>query len=272
MFECLTRRANFFARTKSRPRTDTELIQCIPTRELKYTIRESSYYRKHCPSLDLEALSRPELNELYARARKYACTSIVNSLYRVDRLRPNEVNHLYCKRSKFRILARTRTNWEEGSMEDTASRRNFLSFSVLEHRNLSHFPGLVLYGYRSHLTPSMIGHISHIDANTLPYANNWTELTEDFDELLDIDDLLDRTLEKRTYCQLSIATNYTDDSGIFYPFLPDCIICIGKINRDAQDANHRTGLPILLLHPADDTICHVHNFYDTPDLAHPYIL
>lgn len=271
MFECLTRRAHFLARTKTHPKTDAELIQQISAYELKYTIRESSYYRKHCQPLDLEALSRPELNELYAHARKYACSSIVNSLYRVDHLKP-DVNHLYCKRSKFRILARTRTNWETGSMEETASRRNFLSFCVLEHRNLSHFPGLALYGYRSHLTPSMIGHISHIDANTLSYANNWTELTEDFNELLDIDDLLNRTLEKQTYCQLSIATNYTDDSGVFYPLLPDCIISIGKIDRNAEDASQRTGLPILLIHPADNTICHVHDFYATPDLAQPYIL
>ena len=296
MFNCLNRTTKFQSRSQLTLTSESEIIQQLTNQELIRAIDGSSFYRKHCqetankaphpgskphqsahnPShpADLQQVSRPELEQLYTKARNCACNSIIRSLYRTDKLRPKEVNHLYCRHSKFRLLARVRTNWESGDMATTADQRNFLSFSILSERNLSHFPGLVLYGYYSHLCTSMIGFISHIDADTHSYAENRLQLTENSEELLDIDDLLARTLADQTYCQISIASKYPDpdDPTILHPFLPDCIVCINKIDRNSRSISDQTGLPILLIHPSNQTFYRVHDFFGTPELAHPHIL
>ena len=126
------------------------------THELMYSVIESSFVRKKNIALDRYYIGRPELEQLHKYCRCYACESIVGSLMSFKDARPGQIYHLYCDREHFYILARVRTNWEQKTIEETAEDRKFLSFTVLTENNLSHFPGRVLYGYYTGITPSMI--------------------------------------------------------------------------------------------------------------------
>lgn len=225
-------------------------------------IENSSYFSKNnVRNSDLWQILRPEYNydidlshnyysdiiNLYHKCREYATTSIVNSLYPLNKL-SGKVTHIRDKH--YNILARVRTMWEVADLAETFEKRTFCSFSILTEKNMSHYGNGVLYGYFTDVSADMIAHISPIDSLSNASAEFESQLTEKMNKLLDIDDLNEATLKAKTYCQLCIKTK-TKAGKILWT---ECIICIDKIDEKSQKTADELGLNIVVLHKSPDTI------------------
>lgn len=252
--------------------TEREVIGHLPDEMLFDAIEEASLWRKKLhKTTNLSKANREELVEIYQKCRNYATESIVKSLYPVNELK-TPVRHLYCAKNKFCLLTRVRTNYEAPTLEETAEQRTYLSYSLVNEKNLSHFPGLVWYGFRTGITPAMIGIISPYDADTRSWAENRLELGIEKDYLLDAEDLLSASTDIPTYSQISIKSNSVTYSGPIVtrtPVKPDCVLCVNFIDEVSQRAAHDQKLPILVLHTSPTTICRIHDFFSTKELENP---
>ena len=188
-----------------------------------------------------------EIMSLYHKCRKYATSSIISSLYPLNK-HSGKVTHIRDK--KFNILARVRTMWECPGLAETFEKRTFCSFSVLTEKNMSHYGKAVLYGYYTGVTEDLIAHIYPCDSLSLASAKFECDLTDKTNMLLDIEDLNQYTLECRTYNQLCIKTKGKDGKILW----PDCIICIDEIDGSSQYAADMQNLDIVVLHKNEDTI------------------
>lgn len=252
----------------------TEVLANLDTEGLLWQIHGSSYYTKKIGKIHItQATSSRMLAKMYLRCRDYACSSIVNSLMSFDELQPGRVYHIDCDNCKpFHILARVRTNVEDPTIEATAERRKFLSFSILTEKNLSHFPGRVLYGYRTGVEPSMIGYIYEHDGDTQEQVETRWELAEIPKELLDCSDLCARALKRKTYCQVSVESKYKKPDGASEPLRPDAVLAINKITADDRRAATMRNLPILILQQGRNTVATIEDFFFIPEFAFPKYL
>lgn len=235
-----------------------ELIKLLSDADLLGYIKNSSAYHKGIiKKIPLDP-SRAQLENLYRRCRTYATKSIVSGLTPVKQITSN---HLYCKDSvhPFRILARVRTDCDVADIAQNAARRTYQSFSILENQNLSHFPGEVLYGYYTGITPEMIGYIYPMDANTVDTAEDRLLLTYVPEIILDLDDLLLKTRKHGTYCQLSVFTRCKAKDGTIVPLRPDCIIAIDEISEADRAAAATEHLDIITIHSTPQTLHRVHD-------------
>lgn len=252
--------------------TEKEVISLLPDEILTTAIEESSLWRKNLNgTVNLLDAKRETLVEIYQKCRNYATESIIQSLYPVDQLK-EPVQHLYCSRDKFNILTRVRTNYEAPTVAETAKQRTYLSYTLVSEQNLSHFPGLVWYGFRTGITAIMIGMIAPYDADTRSWAENRLELGPEKEVLLDAEDLMLASTVMRTYSQISVKSNsvtYTGPVVNRTPIKPDCVLCINRIDKISERASKDQKLPILVLHTNSATVCHIHDFFETRDLANP---
>lgn len=242
--------------------------------ELYYPLESSSYARKEIGEQIPLSMSRETLEDLYKKARKYACESIAGSLKVFENMKAGKIYHIYCGSAHFYILARVRTNYEKGTIKETARNREFLSFSILTERNLSHFPGRVIYGYQN-ISPSMIGYICHCDADTYAYAETRLELSEYPEELLDIEDLCAKALQEETYCQISVRSKVKLYKGPMVSesvLLPSVVIAIDMPTKDDFLAARLRRLPIVVLHRGPETIMNVYDMFFTPGLSNPTLI
>lgn len=235
-----------------------ELIKLLSDANLLGYIKNSSAYHKGIIKKVPLDPSRAQLENLYRRCRTYATKSIVSGLTPVNQIASN---HLYCEDSAhpFRILARVRTDCDVADIAQNAARRTYQSFSILENQNLSHFPGEVLYGYYTGITPEMIGYIYPMDANTVDTAEDRLLLTCVPEIILDLDDLLLKTRKHGTYCQLSVFTRCKTENGTIAPLRPDRIIAIDKISGADQNAAASEGLKIVTIHSTPQTLCRIYD-------------
>ena len=250
-----------------------DMIREMFDEELRYSLETSSYIKKVFKK-QVSSMDRAELENLYKKARGYACESIANHLKTFEGMDTGKVYHLDCSNDCFYILARVRTNYERSTIEETARERDFLSFSILTEKNLSHFPGRVIYGYQR-ISPSMIGYICHRDADTFAYARTRLELSEFPEELLDIEDLCANALLEKTYCQVSIRSKITSYIGPIIAtetLLPSIVIAIDSPSKDDLLAATQRKLPILVLHRSAETIMNVYDMFFTPELSSPKLI
>lgn len=204
---------------------------------------------------ELFRMSRKQLVNAYQVCRIFATTSIASSLTPLTKFGANA--ELNCARDKFRILARVGTEYDGATAEETAEKRLYQSFSILEEQNLSHFPGEVLYGYYTGVTAEMIGFIFPMDANTGPTAENRFFLNDTHEFLLDSVDLIEKTRRHGSYNQVSVFTRTKTESDEIAPLRPDCIIAIDGANAATKEAAERERLNILTIHRASNTIFRV---------------
>lgn len=200
-------------------------------------------------NIDFEHDYYLEIMDLYHKCRDYATSSIVSSLYPLNRL-SDKVTHI--RNESFNILARVRTGmlFEGKTLEETFIKRTFCSFSILNQRNVSHYGDDVLYGYYTNVSKNLIAHIYPIDSLSSAGVRYESELTDRINMLLDIYDLNEATLLQKTYNQLCIKTK--DENGNI--LWPDCIICIDEIDEKSQKIADNLGLNIVVLHKNEDTI------------------
>ena len=241
---------------------------------LRYYIDNSSYAKKH-KLPNLTELTRKELEMTYAACRDYACNSLIESLTTFDDAKNDQVKELDCNKDSFFLLARVRTNWESQTVEETAEERKYMGFTILTEKNLSHFPGRVLYGYRSGVDKSMIAHIYPCDSNTDGYETDPLKLTNLPEILLDIEDLCKEALRLKAYSQVTIETKTTkQQKGIKKgtTLTPDAVIAIDEISPDDKLAAKERRLPIVLIHKGRQTIMRVFDAHERAELANPALI
>ena len=251
----------------------SELAKRLSIDDLRQRIELSSYARKHKNVVPITA--RKELEKAYVVCRDYACSSIVNSLMSFHDLKGGQIYHLDCNKDSFYVLARVRTNWESKTMEETAEARRYVGFTMLTEKNLSHFPGRVLYGYQKGIDPSMIAHIYPYDSDTDGYETDPLKLTKHPEMLLDAKDLASEALRLKAYCQVTIETKVAKrrdgvDKGAV--LLPDVVVAIDKISSDDKLAAKERGLPIVLIHRGSKTIMEVFDAHERAELANPALI
>ena len=244
--------SNIFEMSSKKFRRLTEVIE-KSSYFSKNDIRNSALWKflisKDENNIDFEHDYYSDIMDLYHECREYATSSIVNSLYPLNKL-SDKVTHI--RNEPFNILARVRTGmlFEGKTLEETFTKRTFCSFSILNQRNVSHYGDAVLYGYYTNVSKNSIAHIYPIDSLSSAGARYESELTDRINMLLDIEDLNAATLEQNTYNQLCIKTK--DENGNI--LWPDCIICIDKIDEKSQKIADSLGLNIVVLHKNEDTI------------------
>lgn len=241
--------------------TENDVLNHFSRETLINLIRTSSYARKHPSPTRIQAMNRPQLLEYYQQCRAYATESIIKSLYPLDKL-TQPIQHLDCAKEEFYILSRVRTEYECPTVEETAKKRTYLSFTLASHLNLSHFTGSVWYGYFTGITASMIGLILPYDADTRSWARNRQELGADREILLDATDLTAAALALKTYSQISVMANTRCAASTMAstPVTSDCILCIEHVDEASKRASDEQELPILVLHPSDQTFYRIHDY------------
>ena len=240
--------------------------------DLRLRIQRSSYARKHILARATVLNSREKLEQAFVACRDYACNSIVDNIMSFNGIKKESIKHLYCNKDTFFLLARVRTNWESGTIEETANVRKYVGFTVLTEKNLSHFPGRVLYGYRKGIDASMIAHIYPCDSDTNGYETDPLKLTKYPELLLDIDDLCEEALRLKAYSQVTIETKIAkrhDGAKEGSALMPDVVVAIDKISADDKLASKERNLPILLIHSEPDTVIRVFDAHDRAELANP---
>ena len=241
---------------------------------LRYYIDNSSYAKKH-ELPNLAEATRKELEMTYVACRDYACNSLVDSLITFDDTKNGQVKELNCDKDHFFLLARVRTNWENRTIEETAEARRYIGFTILTEKNLSHFPGRVLYGYRSGVDASMIAHIYPCDSNTDCYETDPLKLTDTPEILLDAKDLCKEALQLKAYSQVTIETKATkQQKGIKKgtALTPDAVIAIDEISPDDKLAAKERRLPIVLIHKGQQTVMRVFDAHERAELANPALI
>ena len=188
-----------------------------------------------------------EIMNLYQKCRIYATSSIVNSLYPLNTC-SSQVTHI--QNQPFNILARVRTAWGCEKLPDTFEERTFCSYSILTEKNVSHYGNHVLYGYYTNVSADLIAHIYPMDSLSQASAKVECDLTSKDNMLLDIEDLNQATLQRRTYNQLCIRTKGKNGKILW----PDCIVCIDRVDEKSQKVADELALKIVVLHKNEDTI------------------
>lgn len=207
---------------------------------------------KHIDRLD--EYSYAKLMELYQKCYNYATESIVSSLYPLSELKDDIT---YINQDKYNLLCRVQTFFDLDDLDKSFRERTFCGFSILNQDNFSHYPGNLVYGYYSKVTPDMIAHIFPADSLSSSWALYKKDLSKKINMLLDIDDLNAITYKNKTYNQLCIRTK-TNDNEILKE---DAIICFDTVNDRALRHQEKHNSKILVLRRNKHTIEYNEDIY-----------
>lgn len=211
----------------------------------------SDYRLKH---IDGIGYSYAKLMDLYQKCYNYATESIVSSLYPLSELKDDIT---YINQDKYNLLCRVQTFFDLNDLNKSFRERTFGGFSILNQDNFSHYPGNLVYGYYSKVTPDMIAHIYPADSLSASWALYKKDLSKKINMLLDIDDLNARTYKNQTYNQLCIKTK-TNDNEILKE---DAIICFDTVNDEALKYQEKHNSKILVLRRNENTIEYNQDIY-----------
>lgn len=207
---------------------------------------------KHIDRIDEYPYAK--LMDLYQKCYNYATESIVSSLYPLSELKDDIT---YINQDKYNLLCRVQTFFDLDDLDKSFRERTFCGFSILNQDNFSHYPGNLVYGYYSKVTPDMIAHIFPADSLSASWALYKKDLSEKINMLLDIDDLNARTYKNKTYNQLCIRTK-TNDNEILRE---DAIICFDTVNDKALRYQEKHNSKILVLRRNENTIEYNEDIY-----------
>lgn len=195
-----------------------------------------------------------KLRELYEKCYRYATESIISSLYPLNNLTKKIT---YIDAAKYNILCRVQTAWDLPDLDESFHKRMFCGFSILTQDNFSHYPGDILHGYYSKVTPDLIAHIYPIDSLSQSWARYKKDISEKTNMLLDIDDLNSLTYANKTYNQLTMWTKTKEKKII----TDDAIICPGDVDNKSLNYAYKYNKNILVLTRNKNTIEYNNDIY-----------
>lgn len=232
---------------------------------------DGSGAKKKMRGIDWE-ISRSSLAKIkkspsYEECRKYACEDICANLTRSEGQSPFIIE--LPRGTKFNFMVRVGTEIfspigpnHPSSYLSQFFKRNYISFSIINNKNVSYYGlgGDILFAYD--MTPEMICHVFPMDTDSDNQAIYEADLTEFPSLWLTLSDLNAATLKLRTYNQLSCRTKKEDGQII----RPSRIIAIDKINQEIESVAKAFGIGCTIIHPDKDAICETYDpFFPVKD-------
>ncbi len=186
----------------------------------------------------------------YEQCRKYACEDISNRT--INQAIPKEGPFVLeiPEGKEIHFIGRVDTNINRNepiSYYETFQRRNFVSFSTINNRNISHYKGRIFFAYN--ILPDDIVHIFPLDSDTEKMAKSEKELTILPSLWLTLDDLENLTEKMKVYNQITCKTRR--NGQIIKPY---AIIAFDKINTVVQSIADSFNIGYIIVHPNKDAI------------------
>lgn len=190
----------------------------------------------------------------YDLCRKYACSDIVKNLTHINT--NGEAIIEIPKGTDFHFIGRVDTNGGYRSYDPyfyykTFEEREFISFSIINNSNISHYRGNVFLVYN--ILPQDIVHIFPSDSFIFTEATSEKELTPIPSLWMTLKEVEDISLKMRVYNQITCRTKR--NGKILKPF---AVISFGsfdsKKSKTPQEVANRFGIPCIKVQPNEDAV------------------
>lgn len=195
------------------------------------------------------SLGKINQNARYEECRKHACEDIIRNLTHISEDMPDVIE--IPKRENFHFIGRVDTNGFGGDTPDvyysSFEERDFVSFSIINKRNISHYEGEIFYVYN--LMPEDIVHIFPVDSNTDMLAKHEEELTIVPSLWITLKELEEVTQYLGVYNQITCKTKRK--GSIIKPI---GIITFDEDQTKAKMVARRFGIKIIKIHPNKNAI------------------
>jgi hypothetical protein len=145
-----------------------------------------------------------------------------------------------------RVDTSLRGNYPD-SYYETFQRRNFVSFSTINKRNISHYKGGVFFVYN--ILPNDIVHIFPLDSDTKKMATIEDELSAVPSLWLTLEELEYLTEKMKVYNQVTCKTRR--EGHIIKPF---AVIAFDSIDEKIQTIANKFDIGCIVVHPNKDAI------------------
>lgn len=143
--------------------------------------------------------------------------------------------------------------------------RNFISFSTISNRNISHYKGLPFFIYN--ILPEDIVHVFPMDSDTDVTATSEEELTRFPSLWINLKELECLRDKMRTYNQITCKTKRNGQI-----IKPIAIVSFGELDDDIKVIADRFEVGCVIIHPAKNAINYgkdfLHDFYAIKSCAH----
>lgn len=186
----------------------------------------------------------------YEQCRKYACNDISNCTLNHDALNEKSSVLEIPKGNEFHFIGRVNTSIggnNPTSYYETFRRRDFVAFSTINNKNISHYKGDVFFAYN--ILPDDIVHIFPLDSDTEKMAKSEKELTSLPSLWLTLDDLENLTEQMKVYNQITCKTKR--NGQIIKPY---AVIAFDKIDTKILSIANSFKIKCIILHPNKDAI------------------
>lgn len=184
----------------------------------------------------------------YDKCRKYACEDISNRT--ISQIHEKNFVLEIPEGKEFHFIGRVNTSLEgnhPNSYYETFRRRNFVSFSTINKRNISHYKGGVFFVYN--ILPDDIVHIFPLDSDTKKMAITEEELSIVPSLWLTLEELEYLTEKMKVYNQITCKTRR---KGIIIK--PYAVIAFNNIDSKIQTIANEFDIGCIIVHPDKDAI------------------
>ncbi len=211
---------------------------------LEWEISHSSLAKK---------ISNPEILT-YNLCRKYACLNIAKNLTHVD-VRGESIIEIP-KGTEFHFIGRVDTNSRYKSYEPncyyrTFERRDFISFSIINNSNISHYRGDIFFVYD--ILPKDIVHIFPTDSFIFTDAVSEKELTHIPSLWITLKELEELSFKMRVYNQITCKTKRNGE--ILKPFAVISFCGFdSKESKTPQEVANKFGIPCISVYPNENAV------------------
>lgn len=184
----------------------------------------------------------------YEQCRLYSCLNIVNNLTQIDVKKGDVIDIPFG--TPFHFLGRVDTSKGNNNPDlyyQTYLDRNFVSYSTICNRNISHYKGNIFFIYN--LCPEDIVHVFPMDSDTKRDARSEEKLTRLPSLWLTLSELEDFSRELGVYNQITAITKKAGE--IIRPY---AIATINQTDDYVQKVAEDFGIGTVVLHPDEDAI------------------
>ena len=212
--------------------------------ELTETFKSKEYQIKHS---SLAKISKTEVT--YEQCRKYACEDICSNLTHLNLTKKSSVVEIPYG-TEFHFIGRVNTNsggYRPEAYYETFESRDFVSFTSINNKNISHYKGRVFFVYNIH--PEDIVHIFPMDSDIKTRATSEDELTMLPSLWLTLSDLESLTLMFKVYNQITCKSKR--NGQILKPF---AVVAFDKLDDDVRRIADMFGIGCIIVHPDKDAI------------------
>lgn len=196
------------------------------------------------------SLAKTNNRVTYDQCRKYACEDICKKtmITTISREFIIEIP----KEKEFHFIGRVSTvihseKYKVETYYNDFKKRDFISFSTISNKNISHYPGKAFLAYN--IFPEDIVHIFPLDSGTLQDAKLEEELTWVPSLWLTLEDLEKQTNRLKVYNQITCKTKRKGNI-----IKPIAVIAFNEINEEIKQIANEFQIGCIIIHPDKNAI------------------